>query len=137
MDGIEVVHHSVFINNLLKSGQIKIKKGTETYVYHDPCELGRGAGIYEQPRELLSVAGTLKESPEERGESICCGGSLGSLTMPADKRRKITEHSLDILNTNNPDIVATACPLCMRTFSPLNYKSETADIAQIISKNLI
>ncbi|MEA5006020.1 MAG: (Fe-S)-binding protein [Rikenellaceae bacterium] len=137
LDGIEVIHHSVFINNLLKSGRIKVKKGTESYVYHDPCELGRGSGIYEQPRELLSKIGILRSSPEERGESVCCGGSLGSLTMSADKRKKITEHSLELLNTNNPDIVATACPLCMRTFSPINAMSETSDIAQIISRNLI
>lgn len=137
LDGIEVMHHSEYFNNLLKSGKIKVKKGTGTYVYHDPCELGRGAGIYEQPRELLSETGILLESPEERGESICCGGSIGSLTMSYDKRKKITEHSLEVLNTNKPDIVATACPLCLRTFSPINKKSETADIAQIISRNLI
>jgi len=136
LEGIEIMHHSQYLNELVKIGRLKLSKGTEKLVYHDPCELGRGSGVYNQPRELLSYVGDLKASPEERGESICCGGSLGSLTLSYDKRKKITEHALVSLNTLNPDTLVTACPLCLKTFSPLNNK-RTVDISQIVSEHII
>ncbi len=136
LKGIEVVHHSVYINNLVKSKRIVLKKTTDTCVYHDPCELGRGSGIYEQPRELLSSMMLLKDSPLQNNESICCGGSLGSISMPFAKRKIITGGSLDNLLTNDPDLLVTSCPLCLKTFTPLNSK-RTADIAQVVSEQMI
>jgi Fe-S oxidoreductase len=136
LDGIEIVHHSVYINELVKKHKINIDKSLETFVYHDPCDLGRGSGIYEQPRELLSSIGNLKSYPTERGESICCGGSLGSLTLSLEKRKKITEYSLNSLFKENPDTLVTACPLCLKTFSLVNNK-RTADISQIVSEHII
>ena len=35
-------------------------------VYHDPCELGRGCGIYDEPRNVLSGIGELKKAQKER-----------------------------------------------------------------------
>jgi Fe-S oxidoreductase len=136
LQGIEIAHHSLYINDLLNSGKIKVDRVNESFVFHDPCELGRGSNIYDEPRELLSSIGILKDSPEEKGESICCGGSIGTLTMPFERRKRITEHSLSMLYTNNPDALVTACPLCLKTFSPVNSK-RTADIAQVVSEHLI
>ena len=53
--------------------------------YHDACQLGRGLGVYEQPRALLSLA--LGRAPDEfdrRREDARCSGAGGLLpvTMP-------------------------------------------------------
>jgi len=136
LKGIKVVHHSVYINDLVKSGKISLKKSSDSYVFHDPCELGRGSNIYDEPRELLSNSGVVKEASKERRESICCGGSLGSLTLSYNDREQITKASLKALLENDPDKVVTACPLCLKSFSPYNSKP-TIDIAQIISEQLI
>jgi Fe-S oxidoreductase len=136
LDEIKVIHHSVFINDLVKNGRITLKKSDESFVFHDPCELGRGSGIYSQPRELLNNAGNLKLAAKEKGESICCGGSLGSLTLSGNDREHITKDSLKALLENNPDKVVTACPLCLKSFSQYNHLP-TRDIAQIVSEQLI
>jgi len=136
LNGITVVHHSVFINDLVKSERIKLKKSADSFVFHDPCELGRGSDIYDQPRELLSNVGVLLSASKERKESICCGGSLGSLTLSYNDREQITKSSLKALIDNNPDKVVTACPLCLKSFSTYNSKP-TKDIAQIVSEQLI
>ena len=117
LPGIEIIHHTEYFERLLQSGRLKVRKEDVRYVYHDPCELGRGCGVYEQPRHVLSAAGELVEAEKNRKESICCGGSLGSLTLSFDKRKAMTENALNNLVSDSPDRIVTACPLCMSTFA--------------------
>ena len=137
LPGIEVIHHTEYIARLISDGKLKIKKDDARYVFHDPCELGRGCGIYEQPREALSFAGNVVEAAKNRKESICCGGSLGSLTLGFEKRKAMTENALSNLVVQSPDVIVTACPLCRSTFS--RYADRPVeDIAEIIDhKTLI
>ena len=79
LKGIELVHHTQFINTLLEQGKIKVSPTAGSMVYHNPCELGRGCGIYKEPLNVLQQLGELKKAAKEGKESICCGGSLGSL----------------------------------------------------------
>ncbi|MBQ6044223.1 MAG: (Fe-S)-binding protein, partial [Bacteroidales bacterium] len=116
LEGIRVMHHTEYMLELVKAGRLKLESGDGSLVYHDPCELGRGSGVYEQPRELLRSAGELVEAAQNREMSICCGGSLGSLTLGFDKREDMTRNALNNLTENNPDTIVTACPLCKSTF---------------------
>lgn len=136
LQNIRVVHHSQFIYELVSSGRISLKRSSLSCVYHDPCELGRGSGIYEEPRRLLAGMMMVKESPQNMQESICCGGSLGSTAMPYIDRKTITKGSLDNLMSGSPDILVTSCPLCLKTFSSVNEK-RTTDIAQVVYENMI
>ncbi|MBR7156961.1 MAG: hypothetical protein IKD16_01030 [Bacteroidales bacterium] len=72
---------------------------------------------------------------KEKKESICCGGSLGSLTLSYQDRVKITQESLKALTWQNPDKVVTACPLCLKTFSDQST-TPVVDIAQAVVENL-
>lgn len=117
LEGVEVLHYTQFIKRLVDEGKLKLTAGDERIVYHDPCELGRGCGVYKEPREVLAQAGTLVKATKEGDESICCGGSLGSLTLDSRDRAKITESSVANLLANNPQTIVTACPLCLKTFS--------------------
>ncbi|MBQ7773606.1 MAG: (Fe-S)-binding protein [Bacteroidales bacterium] len=135
LKGIELVHHTQFINTLLSQGKIKVAKGAGSMVYHNPCELGRGCGIYREPLNVLEQLGELKRAAKEGKESICCGGSLGSLTLSYEDRGKITQGSLAALTVNNPERIVTACPLCLKTFSDKSDRP-VVDIAQIVNENI-
>ncbi len=135
LKGIELLHHTQFINSLIEEGKIKVKRGNESLVYHNPCELGRGCGIYKEPLNVLQQLGELKKAEKEGKESICCGGSLGSLTLSYEDRGKITQGSLDALTVNNPDKIITACPLCLKTFADKSSRP-VVDIAQIVNENI-
>ncbi len=128
LEGIKVVHYTQFINDLIASGRLPVSKSDEKIVYHDPCELGRGCNVYFEPRAALDQVGTLVKAAKEYDESICCGGSLGSLTLDTRDRAKISESSLDNLLANSPETIVTACPLCLKTFSGAVSNSKHKDI---------
>jgi len=133
LEGIEILHHTEYIERLIKDQRIQIGGTGLRYAYHDPCELGRGCGIYEAPRNVVASVGELVEGTKNGKESICCGGSLGSLSLSDDQRRKLTENALTNLTTHAPDAVVTACPLCKNSFG--RYASvPVLDIAEIISQ---
>ena len=135
LEGIRVLHHTEYILGLVKAGRLELDGGQEVLVYHDPCELGRGSGIYEQPRELLRHTGELVEAAQNRDMSICCGGSLGSLTIGFDKREDLTKNSLRNLTENGPETIVTACPLCKTTFA-MYSDIPVEDIAETVNKHL-
>lgn len=137
LDGIEVLHYTQFIKRLADDGKLNLTTDDERIVYHDPCELGRGCGVYKEPRVVLGQIGNLVKAAKEGDESICCGGSLGSLTLDSRDRAKITESSVGNLLVNNPQTIVTACPLCLKTFSesvPETVKVQ--DFAETVSRHL-
>lgn len=135
LKGITLLHHTQYINNLIQQKRLMLNKSEESFVFHDPCELGRGCNIYNEPRNVLQSIGQLKKAGKEKKESICCGGSLGSLTLNYNDRIKITQESLNILTCNNPDKIVTACPLCLKTFSDQSSRP-VVDIAQTVAENI-
>lgn len=144
LKGIEVLHYTQYIKRLADEGRLKLNAGGESIVYHDPCELGRGCGVYAEPRDVLSQVGTLVKAGKEGDESVCCGGSLGSLTLDARDRAKITESSLANLVVNKPQTIVTACPLCLMTFSGPALDAVNAegnpvkvnDFAEVVSRSI-
>lgn len=135
LEDIEILHHSQYIDELIKRGKLKVDKNDLNYVYHDPCELGRAFGVYDEPREVIENIGHLRKAKSEKELSICCGGSLGSFNLTQQERDEITTNSVNDLIFNNPDEIVTACPLCLKTFarkSPVAVK----DIAEVVANQL-
>jgi Fe-S oxidoreductase len=131
LPGVRVVNYADFFAELMDEGRLNIEKGDVFYVFHDPCELGRGCGIYETPRRLLGRAAGITEAPKNRAESICCGGSLGSLTLDFKAREAMTLKALDNLYDSKADAIATACPLCLASFSRYSIRP-VRDLAEVL-----
>jgi Fe-S oxidoreductase len=133
---IEMLHHSQYILRLVDEKKIDLKKEDLQVAFHDPCELGRGSGIYEEPRQLIRQMANLVAAGEEKDMSICCGGSLGSTGISCYQRDEVSQMTIDTLMTNNPGSIITACPLCKKTLqkgSPVEIK----DISELASSLLI
>lgn len=133
---ISVVHYVPFMLDLIASEKIQIIQSEVSYVFHDPCELGRGCGMYEEPRQLLNRVAQIREAEKKREMSVCCGGSLGSLSLDFAQREKITRASLDNLAESGADAIATACPLCKTTFSRYSDRP-VRDLAEIVDELII
>lgn len=80
--------------------------------YHDPCHLGRGQGVTEEPRRLLREAAGAKlvELPEA---NWCCGGA-GTYNLAHPQRSEaILQRKVANIESTGAEIVATACPACL------------------------
>jgi Fe-S oxidoreductase len=131
----EILHHSQFIKRLIDNNAISLKFLRKKVVYHSPCDLGRGSGVYEEPGEILKFVSRLEKTRFEDAKSLCCGGSLGNLKISMEQRRKIASDTVSRLTSSNPDILATACPLCKKTFASAT-SVKVADISEIIAEAL-
>ena len=135
LEGIEVLHHTQYINELIENDKLDIDRNDKRYVYHDPCELGRAFDIYDEPRNIIDNIGLLTPGKSDKDMAVCCGGSIGSLTMTLEERDEITKNSIKDLMHNTPDEIVTACPLCLKTFARL-APVKVRDIAEIVANTI-
>jgi Fe-S oxidoreductase len=132
---VEVLHHSQFIKRLIDDGSVKMNFLHKKVVYHAPCDLGRGSGVYDEPKEVLRHVSKLEKTGFEDKDSLCCGGSLANMKISSADKKKIAVHATVELTKSNPDILATACPLCKKTFAAVT-ETRVADIAEIVAEAL-
>jgi Fe-S oxidoreductase len=104
--------------------------------YHDPCQLGRGLGIYDQPRALLSRAlGRAPDEFERRREDGRCSGAGGLLpvTMP-DVARTIAEGRMAEHAAQGGGTVVTACASSLKTFR--KQGANAVDLVTVVARAL-
>jgi Fe-S oxidoreductase len=133
---VEVLHHTQFIKGMIDDGSLRMNFSHKKVVYHTPCELGRGSGVYDEPKEVLRYVSRLGKSKFEDANSLCCGGSLGNLKISSRDRTRIALHAAEELTKGDPDILATSCPLCKKTFSAVT-ETRVADISEIVAEALL
>ena len=131
---IEVLHHSQYLLQLLNNGKIEVERKEFKAIFHDPCELGRGMNIYNEPRVLINKITTLEHSNFDKENAMCCGGSIGNSVISDEKRNSITKNTLSKILTDQEQTLITACPLCKKTFGKYHHKTE--DISQVIASAL-
>lgn len=130
----EVLHHTQFINNLLKANKLKIEGGAfkgKKITYHDPCYLGRANGEYEAPRELLQqLDAELVEMKRCKTKGLCCGAGGAQMFKEPEKGNKDIniERTEEALATH-ANIIAAACPFCNTMMSDgVKNKEREADV---------
>ncbi len=133
---VEVLHHTQYIKNLIEEGSVKLNFLHKSVAYHTPCELGRGSGVYDEPREVLMHVANLEKTGYENENSLCCGGSLGNIKLSHARKQQIAGDTVRKLTKGDPDILATACPLCKKTLANAT-RTKVADISEIVAEAII
>lgn len=144
----EVIHHTVFLQQLIDEGKIKLKEGGvfkgRKITYHDSCYLGRANNIYEAPRKVLEqLDAELVEMKRCGSRGLCCGAGGGQMWKEEEKGsgRINFERSREALSTG-ASVIASACPYCMTmlTDGVKNEEKEDAvkvmDIAELVAGQL-
>ncbi|MBE0460211.1 MAG: 4Fe-4S dicluster domain-containing protein [Candidatus Aminicenantes bacterium] len=141
---IEIIHHVLLINDLIKSGRLALKsKCDKTITYHDSCYLGRHNSIIQEPRYILEASSKNKliELDNNKEHSFCCGAGGGLMWTEESTGTRINHMRTEEIIEKNSDIVVTSCPFCKTMLSDgLKDKGKESiqvlDIAQIVSENL-
>ena len=98
--------------------------------YHDPCSLGRGSGLYDQPRQLLEDVPGLKlvEMETNRERALCCGASPWAYCNAVN--RQIQGERLSQASATEAEMLVTACPKC-QIHLKCAQKSQDCQVSQI------
>ena len=136
LEGIEVLHHSEYILRLMHQGRLRVRYSSEqSFTYHDPCELGRGSGIYEEPRAVIEAIGQLLEPEHNRKNAFCCGSSVANTAINDGQQLTIAQHVAAELDSTGAETVVTACPQCKKAIVR-GSKRKVMDLSEIVAQNL-
>lgn len=141
---IEVRHFIEVVAERVKPGQFKYPRKVKI-AYHDPCQLGRYMGIFDQPRQVLKTVENVElvEPEWTAGEwSTCCGGGGGFEVVFPDMSQALAVGRVNELAETGADIITTQCPGClMQLKSGLKELKkdniEVMDLANLLARSIV
>jgi len=138
----KISHASQFLSHLVREGRVPLKELPLTVTYHDPCDLGRGARVFDEPRELIrAIPGvTLVELPHHRENCQCCGGGGNLEMIDAELSAAVAARKMEEVVSTGAQAVVTTCQQCVRTMTTYAKRNkvpvEVMDLTQLVQKAL-
>jgi heterodisulfide reductase subunit D len=138
----EICHASELLLELVGEGGVPLKELPLTVTYHDPCDLGRGARVFDEPREVIrSIPGIkLIELPKNRENCQCCGGGGNLEMIDAELSSAIASRKIEAVVSTGAQVVVSTCQQCVRTMATYARRNkvpiEVMDLTQLVQKAL-
>ena len=131
-------HATQYLEHLIVSGRVPMKKLKMKVTYHDPCDLGRGARVFDPPRRVIrSIPGIeFVELAQNREQCQCCGGGGNLEMIDQNLSGEIARRKIDQVLATGADAVISSCQQCVRTMmtyvrrNKINLK--VMDISQLV-----
>lgn len=138
---VRMLHATQFIDELTTAGRLPLGAVDLAVTYHDPCDLGRNARVFDAPRRAIgAVPGVeLREAASSRERALCCGGGGDLEITDAGLASGIADRTCGALAATGAQAVVTACPECFRQLQ--SGMGRTAglpviDICQLVDRSL-
>ena len=133
--GVDVLKPEIFVDLAARSlDRLRPIESAAPVRYHDPCQLGRGLGRYDEPRAILKrITGAAPERfLRERAQGECSGaGGLLPATRPESSRAiadaRIAEH-----RERGGGTLVTACASSLHRFRTRGEAAE--DLVSLIAR---
>ena len=107
-------------------------EGLENVTYHDPCDLGREQGVYDEPRELLSAVARLVEMDRSRVSSDCCGSGSGVRSAFPELSSAIAEKRIAAAKSVKAGVLVTACPWCVQSLRECQQGKNDVEVLDLV-----
>ncbi|HMA36727.1 MAG TPA: (Fe-S)-binding protein [Chloroflexia bacterium] len=142
----EVLHHTEFINYLIKAGRVQLGTAVEqTITFHDPCYLGRYNDRYDAPREVLgAIPGLhLVEMQRSKETARCCGAGGGRMWLEERNGRRMNQNRIIDVQEVGASTLASSCPFCTSMFQDgikgqgVEGQLKLQDIAELVAASMI
>ncbi len=125
--GVQVLHISQF----LKDFDFDVQTDKRV-TYHDPCDLGRHCGIYEEPREIIrKIAPNFVEMEHHHADALCCGAGGGVRGAYAKNSIAMARRRLEEVEAIGAEVVLTECNSCVHNLSNAKLRKQKFKIYNI------
>jgi Fe-S oxidoreductase len=122
--GIRIYH----LSQVLKDFDMGVTTDKRV-TYHDPCDLGRHCGIFEEPRETIrKIARNFVEMPNNRLDALCCGAGGGVRGAYAKNSIAMARRRLEQAEEIGAEIVLTECNSCVHNLSNAKLRKQKFEI---------
>jgi len=134
------------VDEYITQGKIKLdpSKNPEPVTYHDPCNMGRKGGIFEEPRRIIQAASKdYREMTPNRVENFCCGGGAGLVACSdwTEDRLKYGDTKAGQIRETQARQVVTACDNCLHQIKELgekhNLEISVSNVSQLVANALV
>jgi len=137
-----VVHHTQFLDTLVREGRLAPMATEQSVTFHDPCYLGRHNGEYDAPRRLLAGGGEgagVREMPRARAASFCCGAGGAQFWKEEEAGdARVANVRMAEAAATGASVVAAGCPFCKAMLSTAVSEGDAPvvkDVAQLLDES--
>ena len=130
---LKVIHISQLLEQLIKENKIPLTHQDDLKVtYHESCHLGRHAGEYEAPRNVINSISNLVEMDNNREKARCCGSGGGVKSAYGDLSNSIADLRINEAKETDADLLVTACPFCKLNLSQNSDNLDVLDLSEFV-----
>lgn len=130
--GLDVIHISQLLDELIKQGKLKISKNDLDVTYHDSCHLGRHCNVFDEPRDVIKSAANLIEMENIRENSLCCGAGGGVKSAYPEIANQMAKSRIQQARETGCSTLITPCPFCKLNLE--NEDIEVLDLTEFLIK---
>jgi Fe-S oxidoreductase len=143
-----VQHISEVVVDAVRNGRLQLTSGdngSKTYVYHDPCYLGRHNALYDPPRQAIDAIPGIRRvemTGDCRDRSFCCGGGGLMLFYEPEEEQRMGVVRVKMAKEAGADVVVTACPFCLVNIEDaikvagFEGRMEAIDLCELIDRHI-
>lgn len=130
--GVDVIHISQLLNQLINEGKLDVSKTDLDVTYHDSCHLGRHCDEFDEPREVIKSVANLIEMENVRENSLCCGAGGGVKSAYPEIASEMGKSRIDQAKETGCETLVTPCPFCKLNLE--NDDLEVLDLTEFLVK---
>ncbi len=132
--GVKVLHMTQFLSERLDSAALKPIEIQGGVTFHDPCDLGRAQGVYDEPRRVLAaiLEEPLREMERSRANSACCGSGSGVKTVYPELAQAIALDRVGMAKETGAKWIVTTCPWCQQSLTECQGSNPVVPVLDLL-----
>jgi len=131
-DGLDVVHISQLLDELIRENKLNFTKADFKVTYHDSCHLGRHMDVFDEPRNAIESVADIVEMENSREDSLCCGAGGGVKSAYPEIADQMAKSRLAQARETGCETLLVSCPFCKLNLE--NDEIEVLDLTEFLVK---